>query len=947
MFEFGPTAQAAPQGGEHAVATAVRMHQEELLRAAYLLSGDEERAAELAEQTLLAMLRADIHLREDAERRAWLLRTLAAGYLSAPNAGRAGGSARPAVATDAMRFNVDDERARLWAALDRCDPAQRLALVLHDFDQLDEETVAGLARWTTPELRQRLRTARERLRDGAGARQDQPAQTLLMSLSMNAPRVDLWPRLAEPARRQVASERRRQYAWTGGVLAMLVLSLLIGVIWLGGGLGDDDGARGQLPTSSPSATSIETPPVLPPPSATLPAARPLATVADLYLLRAEQQPTLLTDGAGLRIELPGSPEQTALSPDGRWLVYVDSERRAGEDYAVLVAVDTTSAELVWQRELEGSGGRPVVTGEQVIVIEAGPGRSRSPSLAAYALTDGAPLRAWELDPHPATDGWERTDEVYLYLTPEGDELLVVTMQVDTIAAVAARTVRTYTLPVLEPSGTVDDTIEIVRGRWGPAFDFTAAHQTPDGSSLYSPSTDDASAAIQFFDLATAQVESVELPALGLGLESLWSRANANTVLSHDGRSLYLIARSGDVAVVDLLERRLALRFPLDLNGVAPATPGVAGWSWGDDGGVFSADGSRLYLLHAFVGQSTINDPTAYTVVWAVDVAQWRVLESRQVPGVVQSMALSADGMQLMFATRVAGAAQVHALDVASGQVIDVTAGYTLKEGVDTLELRGLGQLYQRQYGLTPAVGDSTPHDLAAFETLPQIDLQVDRKLLAAGGQAIFEVRLLHPADQTPVRAGQSGVRLDPAANVTLTLSHAEADDLFVIPVRLEDGVYRAGLPLPELGAWDATLAVSYTDGTRWERRWTELVQVNAAYSAGPERAYLLELTSNPGVPVAGTETQLVARFVDVESGEQLTPEAALDIGLPEVIDVLFRREDGAFKAVTLLPTGHGYYSAPADFRWTGFWRAELSFRTPDGVQPSLRVGTWEIVSSDG
>ena len=944
MFEFGPTAQAAPRDGEQAVALAVRMHQEELLRAAYLLSGDEERAAELAEQTLLAMLRADIHLREDAERRAWVLRTLAAGYLSAPSTARAGGPARQAVATDAMRFNVDDERARLWVALDRCDPAQRLALVLHDFDQLDEETVAGLARWTTPELRQRLGTARERLRDGAGARQDQPAQTLLMSLSMNAPRMDLWPRLAEPARRRAADERRRQYAWTGGVLAMLVLSLLIGGIWLGGGLGDDDGVRGQLPTSSPSATSIETPPVVPLPSATMPAARPLATVADLYLMRAEQQPTLLTDGADLRVELPGYPEQTALSPDGRWLVYVDSERRAGEDHAVLVAVDTANAELAWQRELDGFGGRPVVTGEQVIVIEAGPGRSRSPRLAAYALDDGAQLRAWELDPHPATDGWERTDEVYLYLAPEGDELRVVTFQVDTIAAVAARMVRGYALPDLAPSGEVEDAIEIIRGRWGPAFDFTTARPTPDGRALYSLSTDDASAAIRFFDLVTAQVETVELPALGLGLESLWSRANANAVLSHDGRSLYLIARSGDVAVVDLLERGLARRFPLDLNGIAPPPLGGGGWSWGYDGGVFSADGSRLYLLHAFVGQSTINDPAAYTAVWTVDVAQWQLLESRQVPGVVQSMALSADGRQLTFASRVGGAAQLHALDVTSGQLTDVTAGYALEEGTGALELRGLGQLYQEQYGLTPAVGDSVPHDLTTFETLPQIDLQVDRKVLAAGGQAVFEVQLLQPADQTPVRAGQSGVRLDPAATVTLTLSHAEAADLFVIPVRLEDGVYRAGLPLPELGAWDATVAVSYADGTRWERRWTELVQVNAAYSAGPERAYLLELTSNPGVPVAGAETQLVARFVNVESGEQLTQEVALDIGLPEAVDVIFRREDGAFKAVTLLPTGHGYYSAPAEFRWTGFWRAELSFRTPNGIQPSLRVGTWEIVS---
>jgi hypothetical protein len=515
--------------------------------------------------------------------------------------------------------------------------------------------------------------------------------------------------------------------------------------------------------------------------------------------------------------------------------------------------------------------------------------------------------------------------------------------------VVTRVVRSYALPSLELTGDVQHEIEIVRGRWGPDFDFTIARPTPDGSALYSRLNDDASASIRFFDLVTAQVETVELPALGLGLGSLWSRANTNEVLSHDGRSLYLIARSGDVAVVNLQERKLVRRFPLDLNDVAPATPGAASWSWGGQGGVFSADGSRLYLLHAFVGQSTSNDPAAYSAVWAVDVAEWRVLASWQVPGVVQTMTLSPDGRQLAFATRVAGPepARIHTLDVASGQLTDVTAEYAVETDTAELALRSLWQLYQGQYGIAPAVGASAPHDLATFETLPLIDLQVDRKVLAAGGQAIFEVRLLNPADQTPVRAGISGVRLDPAATVTVTLSHPEAADLFVIPVQLEEGVYRAGLPLPELGSWDATVTVSYADGTRWERGWTSVMQVNSAFSAGTEHAYLLQFTTNPALPVAGAETELSASFVDVETGEQLTPEVALDIGLPDTIEVIFRREDGAFKAITLLPNGHGFYSASTEFRWTGFWRVELSFRTQDGTQPSLPVGTWEIVSTGG
>ena len=67
-------------------------------------------------------------------------------------------------------------------------------------------------------------------------------------------------------------------------------------------------------------------------------------------------------------------------------------------------------------------------------------------------------------------------------------------------------------------------------------------------------------------------------------------------------------------------------------------------------------------------------------------------------------------------------------------------------------------------------------------------------------------------------------------------------------------------------------------------------------------------------------------------------------GLPDEVNVLFRRADGAFKTVTLPPAGHGAYGASSSFRWAGSWPAVLSFRSDDGLV-TLPAGTFQVVAN--
>lgn len=926
----------------------VRAHQQELLRAAYLQTGDAERAERLAEAAFLAVLPELLRDEHEIDIRDALLRALAARYLADP---RGGGARVPGAKAEQARYQVDDERARLWAALERCDPPQRLALVLRDFARLDEISTGELTRWPPAELRTRLETARQRLRDAAGARGEQPTHALLLTLAFDAPQVDLWEQLEQPLRRLALREQRRRHIWTGGLLAGLTLAVLAGALWLGGWFTGEGGPT-QRAGAIAIATLDTTTPTAPPLTATPTPAAPLAGVPDLHLLSATVdgvRQTLLTDSAPTVLAtLDGAPEHTAVSPDGRHLVYTRVEGFGNAERSSLVAIDTATAAVLWELELAGSSGPPALTNDQVVIVEAGPSRARAPRLVAYDLADGRELARWTLEPHPVIGRWARTDELHIFPSTDGGSLTIVTVQVDPVAGLAVRTVLRYRPPDATLESVAQEELNILRGRWGPAFDFENARRTPDGGALYSLSADEVSAVLRFFDLETAAVTSVELPMTAAFTGARWEQAGS--VRSHDGRWLYLVAQTGDVLGIDLIERRLARRFPLDLNGVAPQPPGGAQWSWGWEAGVFSLDGGRLYLLHAFAGSSVANDPDAMTVLWEIDVAQWQVLKEWRIPGLVETLTLDAGtGRPLMTARRAelehAGSVTaLYRLDTAGGQLVELSRPFGAAADVPAFELLSVRSLFSMQQGRTPAADGVVPQDAPDSAALPLLDLAVERPVLAAGDQAVFQLRLLDPAGLSPARAGASGVRLDPEAAVTLTLALPEQAELVVFPTEIEPGVYRAGLPLEAVGSWTLTATVRYGDGTAWSEQWANAVQVNPSFRADDGRPYTLRFTLGPATPVVGEEALITAMFIDAETGLQLPAGVTPETGLPDEIDVLFRREDGAFKTVTLLPAGHGAYSASSSFRWAGFWPAELSYRTSEGLV-TLPAGTFQVTAN--
>ena len=158
MLDDAAILQTERRSGLPDPATVVRHNQEELVRTAYLLTGDASRAQQLAEDAVQQQLRPLLRGYDRVDWRLDLLQTLGALYLAAPLPGAEPG-ASPLVGAP-TRFNVDDERTRMWAALARCETTQRLALVFRDFNQLDEESVADLIHRVSAEMRGWLNAGR-------------------------------------------------------------------------------------------------------------------------------------------------------------------------------------------------------------------------------------------------------------------------------------------------------------------------------------------------------------------------------------------------------------------------------------------------------------------------------------------------------------------------------------------------------------------------------------------------------------------------------------------------------------------------------------------------------------------------------------------------------------------------------------------------------------------
>jgi hypothetical protein len=331
----------------------------------------------------------------------------------------------------------------------------------------------------------------------------------------------------------------------------------------------------------------------------------------------------------------------------------------------------------------------------------------------------------------------------------------------------------------------------------------------------------------------------------------------------------------------------------------------------------------------------------------VDVATWRIVDRWEAPGMAVSASLTADGSRLYFslATVAAQASaqtsyayQFWELDTATGLAQPVDAELPSLEGISGLWLFSLQHFYRQRYGVTPPSGGIAPVDLTDYETLPRAELTVSDELPAAGQQVRFTIRFVHPRTGAPLAVRQPGVRFEPAANVTLTLSHPDQADVIVFPLRVSNAVFEAALPITAHGRWQATVTVGNADGTTWSQHWPAIVSATPSFEAENGRRYQFRLQADPAAPVVDQPVTLRVVLVDVEAGAPLPEGVGFAGGLPDEIDVAFVRDGSAFKSATLEPAGHGVYTAETVFPWPGTWQADLSFRLPGDTGPPVHIG---------
>lgn len=162
----------ARAGDDAAFAALVRRHQEVAFRAAYVVLGDADAAADAAQEGFIAMHRALDRFRPGEPLRPWLLTIVGnrarnlrrgAGRRAAAHlrAGAAGAGAAASAEQAVLGFEA---RRRVLDAVNALDPEDRALIACRYFLDLGEAETAALLGVARGTVKSRLFRARERLR---------------------------------------------------------------------------------------------------------------------------------------------------------------------------------------------------------------------------------------------------------------------------------------------------------------------------------------------------------------------------------------------------------------------------------------------------------------------------------------------------------------------------------------------------------------------------------------------------------------------------------------------------------------------------------------------------------------------------------------------------------------------------------------------------------------
>lgn len=949
---------AAQRGREDAVERLIIRHQAEVLRTAFLLTDSRAGAIRLAEE---AVERAISELRKtDPERpaRSWLIVVLATEFLASEPGGYRLPDAQPGD-PGAHRFNVDTERSRLRATLALIDESARVAVVLRDFNHLPAEDVARAIRQNVAETDQLTERARERLRSAFDEREPKTVAMALNEAAVDAPRADLWPRVEATVGEILERERFRSRALTFGAIGV-VLALLAGVggLLVFGALAGDEGpeirAAAAAPTAIPIPTALPMQVTTPTPAPTIepePAYMPPADVPD-RLIRASE----LLDGrdrtiahdplTGVVTEIAMGPP-AGISPDGSQIYFVD-DRQDGDAIARnLVAVSTETSEVEWSAEV---ARLPVAEVEDAIFAfttargrvyvamndpEERPGRVL---VAIFGQADGVKRGTWEFATQ--VEILPAAIDVFMYTVPDETAMIIVFRQREAGTAHVMRI--SLDVPDLIQRGTTPEP---------PGFPFADAIVTPDGQGLYvaprSGTRDQA--AVRFLDFEELSVTRVGLPfepvQTGNGQAVL-----VETVPSHDGRSLYVISPyDRQVAVIDLVRRRLERVIPLEMPGIDVIPPGdlplpSIEHAYRPGVAVISPDGRYLYAA----GTAHLGDGAVATSVWKIDTTTWTVT-AQWAPrnlAAIRSIDVSASGDVLYVYTAASGVERDSERRVGRLYIFDAETGTPILAPADTLPsfaVTGtLARMYLNTYGMSPSVDGVAPGVNHDYTSLPLAEISINPPFADPGSPVTITATFIDPASGELLSGLAPHVRYHASSTVTVGLANRMSEQIIILE-KERYGVFSARATVGEPAVWDARLMVSAPDGTTWERKFDGAFSSQAIFPGTDGRLYVIESASPASQPVAGQPAEVVVQVVELETGKQIPPGVELRGGMPVELTLTlgpYSATDAG--AATLFRSGHGVYSGFITFPEPGRQLPIVSYIARETLLFGTRVGPIDV-----
>jgi hypothetical protein len=503
-----------------------------------------------------------------------------------------------------------------------------------------------------------------------------------------------------------------------------------------------------------------------------------------------------------------------------------------------------------------------------------------------------------------------------------------------------------------PAGQEEARAAPVKGSTASSFAWSG-RPTADGRALFYVASSDSGRrlAVEFLDLVTGAVQGVDLPFQSK--DSIPNEAG----LSHDGRRLYVLAPTlGELAVVDLAERRLEQTLLVDTGAGAAADAPLLARAWASVQGLFvrealakvyfqgavqaSPDDRRLYA----VGAAGRGDEARPDGVWVIETGTWRVTD-RWLPGFAPAtLLLSADGRYLYAQQAPWG----QGADVGVVRVLDTMTGAPVfaSESLPAARLVSLAELYRTAYGKSPAAvpaGVGLP-----IQPIASMEVAVGPNTVVGGDAVAVELRFADPASGRTVEARQAGVRYEPPARVTATLlqRHARGEDRTVALDPAGYGVYHGTVVLPSPaswsdGSWSARVIAEWPDGLRRRAALEDAVVVQPSFAGTDGRRYILQVTTDPTRPVVDQLAAVRAAFVDADTRAPLPAGVTLADAMPDAVEAAFFG-DGV-TTEDLRPAGHGVYEGNVRVWSSGAWRVWASLHRAGVPSVSLAVGSLRAV----